>query len=201
MLGSEGTTIHWHGQHQKSYPYMDGVPYVTQCPILPHNTFRYTFKADQSGTHFWHSHIGMQRADGAFGALLVRIPEEEDPHFQFYDYDLSSHVFIIIDWEKETGMEKFLSHHHNDADNKPTTLLVNGLGRFKEFDSATNETAYTPTARFTVEQGYRYRFRVINAGFLNCPIEVSVDNHTLKVISTDGTDIAPVDVTDLEFKL
>lgn len=57
-LGSESTTLHWHGQHQKETPYMDGVPYVTQCPILPHDTFRYTFKATQGGTHFWHSHIG-----------------------------------------------------------------------------------------------------------------------------------------------
>nr|ATI08981.1 laccase I [Monochamus alternatus] len=197
MLGSEGTTIHWHGQHQKNTPYMDGVPYVTQCPILPHDTFRYTFKAIQAGTHFWHSHIGMQRADGAFGAFIVRVPEEQDPHFQFYDYDLAAHVITVLDWEKETGLEKFLAHHHNDADNKPTTLLVNGLGRFVEFDDGSNSTVYIPTARFKVEQGYRYRFRVINAGFLNCPIEISVDNHTIKVISTDGSDVAPTDATSL----
>ncbi|KAJ8920457.1 hypothetical protein NQ315_005325 [Exocentrus adspersus] len=197
MLGSEATTIHWHGQHQKEYPYMDGVPYVTQCPILPHETFRYAFKAKQAGTHFWHSHLGMQRADGAYGAFIVRIPEEENPQYQFYDYDLPSHVMVVLDWEKETGLEKFLAHHHNDDDNKPTTLLVNGLGRFKEFIDEFNTTVYTPTARFKVKQGYRYRFRVINAGFLNCPIEISVDNHTIKVISSDGSDIAPVDATSL----
>lgn len=55
---SEPTTIHWHGQPQKDSPYMDGVPYITQCPIQPCNSFRYTFNASQAGTHFWHSHIG-----------------------------------------------------------------------------------------------------------------------------------------------
>lgn len=30
--------------------------------------------------------------------------------------------------------------------------------------------------------------RIINAEFLNCPIEVSVDNHTIFVISSDGND-------------
>lgn len=34
--------------------------------------------------------------------------------------------------------------------------------------------------------------RIINAEFLNCPIEVSVDNHTLTVISSDGNDFQSV---------
>lgn len=42
-------------------------------------------------------------------------------------------------------------------------------------------------------QGSRYRFRLINAEFLNCPIEVSIDNHTLYVVSTDGYDIEPIE--------
>nr|CAI5859313.1 unnamed protein product [Callosobruchus analis] len=151
-LMSEGTTIHWHGQHQKDTPYMDGVPYVTQCPILPHDTFRYIFKAEQVGTHFWHSHIGMQRVDGVYGPLIVKQPEEEDPVSQFYDFDLPQHVMMIIDWEKPASMDKFLAHHHNGDDNKPTTLLINGLGRFKEFDTEDNGTIYTPTERFNVEQ-------------------------------------------------
>lgn len=44
-------------------------------------------------------------------------------------------------------------------------------------------------------QNSRYRFRVINAEFLNCPIEVSIDNHTLLVVSSDGRDIEPVQGT------
>ncbi len=43
-----------------------------------------------------------------------------------------------------------------------------------------------------VLQGLRYRFRLVNAGFLNCPLELSVDNHTLLVIASDGADIKPV---------
>ncbi|KAG5884696.1 hypothetical protein JTB14_013708 [Gonioctena quinquepunctata] len=196
-MGSEGTTMHWHGQHQRESPYMDGVPFVTQCPILPHDTFRYTFKAAQAGTHFWHSHIGMQRADGVFGPLIIRVPEDEDPHFQFYDYDLSEHTMVIIDWDTQIGIETFLSHHHNNGDNKPPTLLINGFGKFQEFVGKNNEIIYTPAARFSVEKGYRYRFRVINAGYLNCPIEMSIDNHTLKVISSDGNDITPIEAASL----
>lgn len=45
---------------------------------------------------------------------------------------------------------------------------------------------------FICLQNFRYKFRLINAEFLNCPIEVSVDNHTLFVVSSDGRDIEPV---------
>lgn len=58
-MASDSTTIHWHGFTQDETPYMDGVPYVTQCPILPGTTFRYEFFASNEGTHFWHAHIGL----------------------------------------------------------------------------------------------------------------------------------------------
>lgn len=41
-------------------------------------------------------------------------------------------------------------------------------------------------------QGVRYRFRLINAGVQNCPIDLTVDNHTLTVISSDGSDVKPI---------
>ena len=31
--------FHWHGQVQAETPWMDGVPYVTQCPIMPGQDF------------------------------------------------------------------------------------------------------------------------------------------------------------------
>lgn len=49
------------------------------------------------------------------------------------------------------GINKFVAHHHSDGDNKPTSLLINGRGRFEAFNSD-NETYYTPYARFKVEQ-------------------------------------------------
>ncbi|KAJ3666315.1 hypothetical protein Zmor_001765 [Zophobas morio] len=141
--------------------------------------------------------LGFQRSDGTFGPFIVRIPEEDDPHSLLYDYDLPNHIITILDWTKEVGNDKYMSHMQNDGDNKPDTILVNGMGRFKHFQDANGTTIFTPTARFTVEQGYRYRFRLINAGFLNCPIELSIDNHTLTVISSDGSDFNATEVESL----
>lgn len=50
MFGT-AVTIHWHGISQKSHPWMDGVPHVTQCPIIGSESFRYTFPAQVSNFH------------------------------------------------------------------------------------------------------------------------------------------------------
>ena len=33
-------TIHWHGISQIGTPYMDGAPYITQCPIIYRTSFQ-----------------------------------------------------------------------------------------------------------------------------------------------------------------
>ncbi|XP_076296818.1 uncharacterized protein LOC143217023 [Lasioglossum baleicum] len=190
LLHSESTTMHWHGQHHVKTPYMDGVPYVSQCPISPGSSFRYDYLASETGTHFWHSHLGFQRGDGVFGPLIVRTPPEMNWHKDLYDID--EHVIQILDWTHELGIDKFLHHHYSGGDNKPPSILINGLGRFTNAPSGNNASAAMPVATFLVKQNVRYRFRLINAEFLNCPVELSIDNHTMTVISSDGRDIEPV---------
>ncbi|XP_008487811.1 laccase [Diaphorina citri] len=192
-LMEESTSIHWHGHHQVDSPYMDGVPHLTQCPVPPRSTFRYKFNADSPGTHFWHSHTGSQRGDGSFGAFIIRKPRPREVHAPLYDFDLPEHIMLITDWSHVLGVEMFNAHHHADGDNKPPTILMNGKGRFKEFRSNATVT-YTPMEVFTVKQGHSYRFRIINAGYLNCPIELSIANHTLTAINSDGGDIKPISV-------
>ncbi|KYQ58207.1 Laccase-4, partial [Trachymyrmex zeteki] len=192
LLHAESTTMHWHGQHHVATPYMDGVPYVSQCPIPSGATFQYNYIATEAGTHFWHSHTGFQRGDGVFGPLIVRVPPKMNWHQDLYDYD--EHTLIVADWVHELGLTKFLAHYHADGHNKAPNLLVNGLGRFKNKNKT---SADMPIATFVVKPNSRYRFRLINAEFLNCPIEVSVDNHTLNVISSDGRDIESVQAESL----
>lgn len=51
-----------------------------------------------------------------------------------------------------------------------------------------------PLQVYHVRRGFRYRFRIINAEYLNCPIVVSVDNHTLTAINSDSYDIEAMEV-------
>lgn len=68
---AESTSIHWHGMSLRND--MDGVPYVTQPPIEPGQTYTYEFRANPSGTHMYHSHhnSAKQVAMGLLGPLLV----------------------------------------------------------------------------------------------------------------------------------
>lgn len=292
-LFSEGTSIHWHGIHQRASPFMDGVPTISQCAIHPGQTFRYTFLADNPGTHMWHSHLGLQRSDGLVGPLIVR--EAEDFHENLYDFDMTEHVLLTMDWIHESVNAKFTAHYHGHGDNKPSNVLINGRGKYhgkvvdearhaakfeelmarqmeskrsekkqkevvtttteapttvaeeqdtttapdttteypstldystfkypsttykfghetyfysqpttpfqrrikRELAPPTDESLLMPYETFNVVKGNRYRFRHINAGFLNCPIELSIDNHTLTAIATDGTNIEPRETTFL----
>lgn len=97
-LHTETTTVHFHGEHFRGYQYMDGTPYVTQCPILPESKFVYKFKARTSGTMFYHSHMSFQRGDGLFGPYIVRQPVGQDPNDYLYDYDLTEHLIFAQEW-------------------------------------------------------------------------------------------------------
>ncbi|XP_015111443.1 laccase-12 [Diachasma alloeum] len=76
-LKSQELSFHWNGIHQESSVHMDGVPMVTQCPILPFTSFRYHLKPSRSGTFFYHAHSVLQQGDGLFGSLTVRGPGED----------------------------------------------------------------------------------------------------------------------------
>jgi FtsP/CotA-like multicopper oxidase with cupredoxin domain len=105
-------------------------------------------------------------------------------------------VITVNDWINDTAIAKFSGHHHNDGDNKPSSILINGKGVLKTFNSS-GQIVYTPRAVFSVEHGKAYRFRLINAGILYCPIEFSIDEHNLTVIASDGDFIEPFEVESL----
>lgn len=67
----ESTGIHFHGQALPNA--MDGVPHVTQEPIMPGDTFTYEFVAKPSGSHMYHSHHNAtdQVGRGLLGAFIV----------------------------------------------------------------------------------------------------------------------------------
>lgn len=69
----ESTAIHWHGLIVPND--QDGVPYVTQPPIKPGETFTYEFtvREGNAGSHMYHSHhnAAKQVTMGLLGAFIV----------------------------------------------------------------------------------------------------------------------------------
>ncbi|XP_070529813.1 uncharacterized protein [Cardiocondyla obscurior] len=123
-------SIHWHGIFQNGYQYYDGVPYLTQCPILSANTFRYQFRVKNSGTHFYHSHESVHMLDGQYGSLIVRDSPKENPHKDLYDKDLPEHVIIISDLIHELALERYPGRYRNNIGQSPENILINGRGNW-----------------------------------------------------------------------
>jgi FtsP/CotA-like multicopper oxidase with cupredoxin domain len=74
----ESTVIHFHGVMLPNS--MDGVPFITQPPIKPGETFTYEFTAREgnAGSHMYHSHhnAAEQVTKGLLGAFII---EPKDP--------------------------------------------------------------------------------------------------------------------------
>ncbi len=72
----EMTGVHWHGMVLPND--QDGVPHLTQNPIMPGETFTYEWTAVSTGTHWYHAHMGgLQIGKGLYGSLEI-VPESGD---------------------------------------------------------------------------------------------------------------------------
>ena len=124
-LASESISIHWHGMHQRNSNWMDGVEHVTQCGIPPGASFTYIFKAEQYGTHWYHSHSGAQRTDGLFGALIVKERQQGNDQYTAFLNKLNEmgirqntyidnpgdHTLTLLDWQKSSSLDLFTQIH------------------------------------------------------------------------------------------
>ncbi|XP_034660830.1 putative laccase-11 [Drosophila subobscura] len=175
----EPTTMHWHGLNMVDTPQMDGAAFVTQYPVQPGEVQRYEFKADRGGSLWYHSHMGWQRGFGVAGHLIIRKTRQANQHAHLYDYDLVEHALMVQDI--------FYDHELQTVRN----ILINGKGRnhLNQLPDNDNRHRYE---RLRVTPGYRYRMRVLLNGIANCPVEFSIEQHKLLIISTDGNDIEPV---------
>ncbi len=126
-------TIHWHGMY---VPWrMDGVPYVTQMPVMPGQKFVYEFVAEPYGTHFYHCHWGtlLHMQAGMFGSLIVEDPDDpikkKFPYEREYTLVYSAHDVNFLRDELNAMIERMKER---------TYLMKNGRfnkERFAVFDT------------------------------------------------------------------
>ncbi len=67
----ESTSIHFHGLELPND--QDGVPYITQPPVKPGESYTYEFTVPNAGSHMYHSHhnAAIQVGLGLLGAFVV----------------------------------------------------------------------------------------------------------------------------------
>ncbi len=68
---TQSTSIHFHGVRAPNA--MDGVPYLTQDPIRPGESFTYEYTVINPGSHMYHSHhnAAEQVTKGLMGAFII----------------------------------------------------------------------------------------------------------------------------------
>ncbi|VDB90317.1 unnamed protein product [Peniophora sp. CBMAI 1063] len=177
------TSIHWHGLFQHTTNHADGVAFVTQCPLIPNESFLHQFSVPgQAGTFWYHSHYKTQYCDGLRGPLVIYDPN--DAQADLYDVDNDDTVITLADWYH------YLSTVAPPGAAHPNTTLVNGLGRYAG-------GPLTDLAVVNVQAGKRYRFRLIS---ISCDtyFTFSIDGHQFSVIEVDGTAHQPLLIDSLD---
>ena len=221
LLHAEAISIHWHGMHQRNTPWMDGLGFITQCPISPGASFRYIFRAYPPGTFWYHSHSGAQRTDGMYGGMIVlegSNTTQEDIGIDFEDLP-DQHTITFLDWQREESLDLFAKVHSKiryfPSPDRPDDIVPtdaspfyqpsraadgSGIGIIHYFSGLINGRGRHSSVPLTrsllsileVDEGKSYRFRLIGAQSVYA-YNFSIDAHRLTVIAADGYFVQPVE--------
>ena len=188
------TTIHWHGLAIPND--MDGVPVLTQPAVPPGQGFSYEFAPPDTGTYWYHSHVGTQLDRGLYGPLIVEDPGDGAD----YDDEL---VVVLDDWIDGTGTnpDQVLADLRKtgmadmgdmgaDAGITPTTPMGDDGGDVTYPYYIINGRVTRDPQVVDYRAGQRIRLRVINAGS-DTVFVVGVPDHSLNVTHTDGFPVVP----------
>jgi len=213
---NETTSLHWHGLFLPNKE--DGVPNLTQMPIQPGTTHKYTFPIIQNGTHWYHSHSGLQEQIGMYGMFIMN-KKENDPTFRKGIDDLPTVPLILSEWTdlKPENVHRML---HNASDwfaikkgstqsyseaikqGHFKTKLGNEWKRMNAMDvsdvyyekfliNGINESQLTQ-----FKGGDKVRLRIANGG-ASSYFWLTYAGGKITVVASDGNDVEPVEVNRL----
>jgi CopA family copper-resistance protein len=212
----ETTSLHWHGLFLPNKE--DGVPNLTQMPIQPGTTHKYTFPIIQNGTHWYHSHSGLQEQIGMYGMFIMN-KKENDATFRKGIDDLPTVPVILSEWTdlKPENVHRML---HNATDwfaiKKGTTQsyseaiqqghfktkIANEWKRMNAMDVSDvyyekfliNGKNESQLSQF--KAGDKVRLRIANGG-ASSYFWLTYAGGKITVVASDGNDVAPVEVDRL----
>mmetsp|Transcript_771 Transcript_771/g.3052 ORF Transcript_771/g.3052 Transcript_771/m.3052 type:complete len:669 (+) Transcript_771:59-2065(+) len=206
-LPDQGFTLHFHGLHQPGTPYFDGAHGITQQAIPPlGGKMSYQFRASPAGTHWYHSHVGTQLADGAKGMLIVE--EKDDPLREYYDderaimfYDWLPHLmaseYMVLANVFGNSMVAVNGNVINGDDCcpvGPASGLVNGKP-MRHTPDMTASQGYV----LDVPVGHTVRLRLCHGGWLEEAV-LKIPEHEFLVVAKDGTLTKPVQTKELAIR-
>ncbi|RCV39294.1 hypothetical protein SETIT_8G211800v2 [Setaria italica] len=178
-------TIHWHGVRQLLNCWADGVPMITQRPILPDHNFTYRFDASgQEGTLWWHAHVPCLRAT-IHGILIIR-PRHGAISYPFPKPHKEIPIIIGEWWDLEDlgQVDRHLRHYVADDYFKASTINAK-LGDLYNCSGVVEE-AY----KLDLEPGKTYLLRVLNAALFS-EYYLKIAGHKFIVVAGDANYVSP----------
>jgi FtsP/CotA-like multicopper oxidase with cupredoxin domain len=212
----EETSVHWHGLFLPNKE--DGVPNLTQMPIPPGQVHLYKFPIIQHGTHWYHSHTGLQEQIGMYGSFVMK-KRADAPHFRTGIDDLPEIPLVLSEW---TDLNPKQVHRmlHNATDwfaiKKGTTqsyaeAIAQGYLKTKVRNEWKRMTAMDVSDvyydRFLINGqnvhqlaqyrgGERVRLRISNGG-ASTYFWLKWGAGKMTVVANDGNDVVPFEVDRL----
>jgi len=176
-LGDKNASIHFHGMYQTGTSDMDGPAMITQCPIVPGQSFTYNFTINQNGTYWYHCHTDFCYPDGYRQALIVH-----DNNSYFHDLYEEELTLTISDWYHDLVEDiRFLSlYNPTGAEPVPSSFLMND----------------TQKSSFPVRPNTTYLIRFINIGAFVAQY-LYIEDHTFRIVEIDGVYTEPAEADTL----
>jgi CopA family copper-resistance protein len=211
----EETSIHWHGL---LVPFqMDGVPGVSFPGIKPGQTFVYEFPIKQSGTYWYHSHSGLQEAEGHYGPIVID-PADKDP----VTYD-REHVIVLSDfsfmhphkifmrlkqqgglfnYQKQTVASLLAGKDQTIAERMQWDKMLMDPTDTSDITGAVLTflvNGHGPSDNWTglFTPGERVRLRFINTA-AQMVFDVRIPGLKMTVVAADGQNVRPVEVDEFQ---
>lgn len=217
----ENTSMHWHGVFLPNKE--DGVPHLTQEPIKPGETYTYKFPIIQHGTHWYHSHSGLQEQIGMYGSFIMK-KRIDDPSFREGIDDLPTFDLVLSEWTNiNPNYIHSMLHQANDwsaIQKKATQSYAEaiGSGRFKTkltnewkrmlamdvsdvyYDrvliNGQHQSSIHEWGGKKLKAGDQIRLRISNGG-ASSYFWLRYAGGKMTVVASDGNDVEPVEVDRL----
>ena len=195
------TILHWHGL---TPPYgQDGVVMPGHPAIPPGQSQDYNFTNIRSGTHWMHSHVGLQEQQLLAAPLIVRgkteAAEDEQQHVvMLHDFSFRDPAEILAELQAGGGghaghMMQHGSMEHSDME-QGQTMAMGGPVMLNDvrYDAylANDRTLDDPEV-VAVEKGGALRLRIIN-GAAASNLWIDLGGLEGELIAVDGNDIVPL---------
>jgi FtsP/CotA-like multicopper oxidase with cupredoxin domain len=183
---SHETLVHWHGLKPPSA--QDGVPMLSQDVLTAGEFFDYDFANTRSGTHWMHSHVGLQEQQLLSAPLIVH--ETAVPLFDEQEHVVMLHDFSFRD-PQEILEELKRGGGGHAAHSMPGMVMPDMLNDVK-FDAylANDRTLGDPDV-VRVDKGGNIRLRIINACAAS-NLWIDLGGLQGQLIAVDGNAVFPI---------